>query len=223
MSWIIYVQANENTWPHVLINNISGNRICKTIQRANCLKTLLLNYIPLNIYFKQMIKISAKMSNVICEWRFHCICTFVCLFGCVEFIVPLKNFSLIWRRHHCRLKAANFDLCSALMAIEQWGFFNVPHLLWHGSTLYNDHLRGPVTVTPVAERLAVELSPPDFTTWVCRDRGSNPTLPHAMRTLYLYATAAVAADRSLAVASSICHNQTDRVGEMFPRGDDEQN
>ena len=67
------------------------------------------------------------------------------------------------------------------MAIEQWGIFNVPYLLWHGPTLYNDHLR--------AERLAVELSLPVLTT--CPDRGSNPYLPHARRTLFLYATAAV--------------------------------
>ena len=40
-------------------------------------------------------------------------------------------------------------------------------------------------------RLAVELSQPVFTTQVCRDQGSNPNLPHARRTLYLYATAAV--------------------------------
>ena len=39
-----------------------------------------------------------------------------------------------------------------------------------------------MTLTPVAERLAVELSLPDFTTYVCRDRGSNPGLPHAKRT-----------------------------------------
>ena len=26
----------------------------------------------------------------------------VYLFVCLEFIVPLENFSLIWRRHHCR-------------------------------------------------------------------------------------------------------------------------
>ena len=51
--------------------------------------------------------------------------------------VPLENFSLIWRRHHCRWRAANFDLCSALMAIEQWWFFSVPHLLWHGASVYN--------------------------------------------------------------------------------------
>ena len=78
------------------------------------------------------------------------------------FIVPLENFSLKW------LKVSNFDLCSALMAIEQWGFLSVPHLLWHGASVYNGHLRGPVTLTPIAERLAVELSLPVFTTKVCR-------------------------------------------------------
>ena len=78
----------------------------------------------------------------------------VCFFLYLEFIVPLENFSLIWWRHHCRWRAANFDLCSALMAIEQWGFLNVPQLLWHGPTLYN------LTLTPVVERLAKKLSLP---------------------------------------------------------------
>ena len=72
---------------------------------------------------------------------------FYCLFVCLEFLVPLENFSLVWRRHHCQWRAANFDLCSALMAIEQWGFFSLPHLLWHGTTVYNGRLRGPVTLT----------------------------------------------------------------------------
>ena len=31
----------------------------------------------------------------------------------------------------------SFDLCSALMSFEQWGFFSVPHLLWHGASVYN--------------------------------------------------------------------------------------
>ena len=31
---------------------------------------------------------------------------------------------------------SNFDLCSVLMAIEQWGFYSVPHLLWHGASVY---------------------------------------------------------------------------------------
>ena len=39
-------------------------------------------------------------------------------------------------------------------------------------------------------RLAVELSMLAFATRVCRDRGPNPSLPHAKRTLYLYTTAA---------------------------------
>ena len=41
----------------------------------------------------------------------------------------------------------NFDLFWALIPIEQWGFFSVPHLLWHGASVYNGHLWGPVTLT----------------------------------------------------------------------------
>ena len=111
------------------------------------------------------------------------------LFVCLEFIVPLENFSLIWRRHHCRWKAANFDLCSALMAIEQWGFFNVPHLLRHGPNLYNGHLRGPVTLTSVCRAFGSWAVTTCFRTQVCCDRGSNPDLPHRRRTLFLFATA----------------------------------
>ena len=51
-----------------------------------------------------------------------------------------------------------------IMAIEQWRCLSVLHLLWHGASVYNDHLRGPVTLTPIAERLAVELTLPVFTT-----------------------------------------------------------
>ena len=96
------------------------------------------------------------ISKRIC---FHPTYQLLCLFWK---LVPLENFSLIWRRHHCRWRAAIFDLCSALMAIEQWGFLNVPHLLRHVPTVYNGHLRGSVTLTPDAERdaerLAVNLS-----------------------------------------------------------------
>ena len=75
------------------------------------------------------------------------VCLFDCLFGVYR---PTRDFSLIWTRHHYR--------CSALMTIEQWRFCSVPHLLWHGASVYNGHLEGPVTFTLVAERLAVELS-----------------------------------------------------------------
>ena len=72
-----------------------------------------------------------------------------CLFVCLGFFVPLENFSLIWRRHHYRWRVANFGLRWALMAIEQWGFFSVAHLLWHGASVYKCHLRGRVTLTPI--------------------------------------------------------------------------
>ena len=36
----------------------------------------------------------------------------VCLFVFFEFILPLENFSLIWRRQHCQWRTANFDLCN---------------------------------------------------------------------------------------------------------------
>ena len=82
---------------------------------------------------------------------------FVCLFVCLVFFVPLEYFQLIRRRHHCRWRVANFDLCLALLTIEQWGFLSVPYLLWSGPSVYNGHLRGPVTLTPNAERLAEQL------------------------------------------------------------------
>ena len=55
------------------------------------------------------------------------------LFVCLGFFVPLQKFSLIWRRQHCRWWAAHFDRCLALLAIEQWEFFSVQHLLWNGA------------------------------------------------------------------------------------------
>ena len=89
------------------------------------------------------------------------------------YIHKQTNFLLIWRRHHYRWRAENFDLCSALVVIEQWGFFNVPRLLWHEAPVYNGHFRGPVTLTPFAEHLAVELSLPVFTTLIYCDWDSN--------------------------------------------------
>ena len=56
-----------------------------------------------------------------------------------------------------------------------------PTVTWN-IRLYG-HLRGPVSLTPV-ERLTVEMLLPVLTTNVCRDRGSNPDLTQAMRTLY---------------------------------------
>ena len=80
-------------------------------------------------------------------------------FFVLGFFVPLENFSLIWRRN--RWRAANFDLCSALMAIDQWRLFSMPHLLWHGASVIIVISKDPWQ-THIAERLAVELSLPAF-------------------------------------------------------------
>ena len=97
---------------------------------------------------------------------------FVCFFG---FIVPLENCSLIWRRHHYRWRATNFDIILAVMPIEQWEFFRVSHLLWHVASIYNDndHLRGPLTLTLIAKRSAVGLSLLFLRTCVCDGWDSN--------------------------------------------------
>ena len=117
------------------------------------------------------------------------------LFVCLGFFVLLENFSLIWRGHHWRWRSANFDLCLALMAIEHWGSLNVPHLLWHVPTLYNSHLRWPVTITPVAEHLAVEMPLTVLTNKACTDMGFEPHLLHARQMFYLY-TATVIIERN---------------------------
>lgn len=54
------------------------------------------------------------------------------LFVCLECFVPLQIVSLIWRPQHCRCRAANFNICTTLMVVDQWGFFRVPQLLWLG-------------------------------------------------------------------------------------------
>ena len=56
--------------------------------------------------------------------------------------------------------ASHFDLYSALMSLKQGRFFSVPHLLWQRTSVYNGHLGGSVTLTAVAEHLAVELPLP---------------------------------------------------------------
>ena len=96
--------------------------------------------------------------------KIQCICLFVCLFVCSHsrIFTHMETSPYQWR-------AANFDLYSTLMAIEQWGIFNVPHLLWYEAPVYNGHLPGPVTLTPVVECLAVDVSLPVLTTKVWRD------------------------------------------------------
>ena len=54
-------------------------------------------------------------------------CLFVYCFSSL-----FEIFSFIRRDQQNHRRAAELDLCSALMAIKHWNFFGVPHLLWHG-------------------------------------------------------------------------------------------
>jgi hypothetical protein len=82
---------------------------------------------------KSLCQLTIKIEKLIGFFQF------VWLIGYLRFYVPLKNFSLIWRRHHSRW----LGLCSALTAFEQGGIFIVPHLLWHGTSVYPVSSEGP--------------------------------------------------------------------------------
>ena len=68
-----------------------------------------------------------------------------------------------------------------LWAVSSVNFFmiSLPHLLWYETFVHTDHFRGPVTLTPNAERLTVELSLHVLTTYVCRGWDSNIKLSGA--------------------------------------------
>ena len=114
-----------------------------------------------NVYLLISPELLNKITNLnltcIFVKRTQTVCLFVvCLFGV---LLPTREYSLIWRRHHNRWRTSNFDLCSAPMATEQWGFFSLPHLYCdteHPFVMVNNPRTG--TRAPVNERLAVELS-----------------------------------------------------------------
>ena len=88
----------------------------------------------------------------------------VCLFVKSVFD-PLEKFSLIWRRYHYQCRASNFDL---YMAIEQRGFFSVPHILWHYKFGCNGQFWGSVTLIPIrsplqdSTKIQLTLSKPNY-------------------------------------------------------------
>ena len=48
-------------------------------------------------------------------------------------------------------EGVNFGPCPAAMTPGQWGFFSVTHLPWHGESVYNDHIRAPMTLAAIRE------------------------------------------------------------------------
>ena len=121
---------------------------------------ILLKWMFFNKCYTMLLCWEWKWYFIFCCWFFFCNIDiprlFVCLFGV---------FRHTWNffTHMETSLTANFDLCLALSAIKQWGSLHVPHLLLHGTSVYNSHLLRPVTLTPIAERMAMVLSPPVFT------------------------------------------------------------
>lgn len=67
----------------------------------------------------------------------------------LENAASAKTSCNLWSKHLLHKQGAtNFDLRTALTAIEQCGIFSVSHLLWQEPILYNGYLQRPVTLTP---------------------------------------------------------------------------
>jgi hypothetical protein len=59
---------------------------------------------------------------------------------------PLKSFSLIWRRHQYRWRAAKLRPMLGAQAFEHGRIFILPHLLWHMASVFLDRpIQSPLT------------------------------------------------------------------------------
>ena len=77
--------------------------------------------------------------------------------------LPTRKNSLIMRRHHCRWRTENFYLCSALTAIDQWGFLECNTYCDTGHPFIMFIFEDPWhSCTPVAERFGSGASLPVF-------------------------------------------------------------
>ena len=100
------------------------------------------------------------------------------MFDCLcEVFLPTREFFT-----HMKTSPLPLKDCKFWPIFDTYGHWPVRvHLLWQGTSVYNGHLREPVTLTIVAGRLSVKLSLPVLTTWACRGRDSN-TKPAACET-----------------------------------------
>ena len=94
---------------------------------------------------------------------------FVCFFFGVN--RPTREFFTHIETSPLLVKAANFDQCSKLMAIEQSG--SLACQTYCDTFIMIIILRGPVTLKPISERLEVALSLLVFTTEICGGWDSN--------------------------------------------------
>ena len=98
---------------------------------------------------------------------FHCCCF---LFRVLR---PTREFFSRLARSTFPVKGCKYWPILALIAVEEWGFFSMPQLLWHWASVYNGYLRGPVALTPVSSGAVTTF----FATYVCRgwDKNNQPS------------------------------------------------
>ena len=106
-------------------------------KKSNNICCYMAEMLPIQRAAKTHLSIDHKAINHICKLDGDYLLTltrvfcWVFLFFFLGFYVPHESDSL-WRCRHYRWRTTSCDLHSTLMAIEHWGFYSMPHLLWHG-------------------------------------------------------------------------------------------
>ena len=75
----------------------------------------------------------------------------ICL---LELFRPTREFLTHMETLSLPVKGCKFWLMLGIYSYWAARFLSVPHRLRHRTFVYNGHLRGPVTLTPIAERFA---------------------------------------------------------------------
>ena len=102
------------------------------------------------------------------------------LFVCLGFFFTLEIFSLIWKRHW--LQILPYAWHSVLLSSEGPFAFHIYCYTGHPFIIVISYIVRPVTLTPIAERVAMVLSPPVFTRSVAAGI-RTPNLSLAGRTI----------------------------------------
>ena len=116
--------------------------------------------------FKNITELTTLSQIAIYASNIHCICTCTCMCRCLLFVcLFVWSFS-----SHSTFFHSYGDVTISgegqqlfIYARHSWPLSSDGSLqLWHGASVYNGHLNGPVTLTLIAEVLAVGLSLPFF-------------------------------------------------------------
>ena len=104
------------------------------------------NWGKTNLVYKSRVAVR-RLVDIMKSVIQRSVCLFACLFGVFR---PTGEFFTHLETSWLPVKGCSFWPILALIAIKQWGYLSVPHLLWHGASVYDGHLREPVKLTPIS-------------------------------------------------------------------------